>query len=657
MPARLFPRVTFLVLLAACSTPPDSANPDPACHPLALDAASCFLPFPSSFYLREDASSRTGYRVNIPAAALPRNARDVAYDPTRLNLLDGFSPATQILVHLGARVDPTQLIPVNGDPGAALLPSSAVQLIHYDTGERVPLFAEVDANVADLPGAPQTLIIHPLIRLRPSSRYVVALQGLQTPDGQRITIAPFRALAERRIPRGSRLGSLAPGYSEIFALLDRLGVSREGLTLAWDFRTASDEQGYGHLLAMRDAALTRWERDDLGYRVESVNTPADGPVLREIRATFDVPSFLTDNQNRSAGLRLDPNGEPVDTGTNYRANLLILVPACAATAPLPLRTVIYGHGLLSSAEEIGAGLHRRISNQLCIVEMATDFIGLSTPDIAIVAGPVIGEFSNFYIPTDRLQQAQINFLVLLRLATRKLAAMPELTREGTPGGTPLLDGREVYYLGGSQGGIFGNTLLALSPDVDRGGLIVGGGVYSLMLPRSVNFWPFKLVLDIVYPRPIDQQILIAVTQSLWDFSDPISFVSHSLRDTFPGLDGQPLTPRKVVLQESRYDAQVPNVATRVVARTMGLPQLGPAIEPVYGLTPTDGPVEAAYVQYDIVPTPRPSETNVSGNRDNGAHGGLANVDAVIQQLDALLQQSGRVLSTCGSSCAFPDTPR
>jgi hypothetical protein len=94
--------------------------------------------------------------VNIPADALPKSSRGVPYDPTRLNLLDGFRPTTQIIVHLGARVDPSQLIPVTSAPGAALLPSSAVQLIHYDTGERVPLFAEVDANVEGRPSEPQT---------------------------------------------------------------------------------------------------------------------------------------------------------------------------------------------------------------------------------------------------------------------------------------------------------------------------------------------------------------------------------------------------------------------------------------------------------------------------------------------------------------------
>jgi hypothetical protein len=50
MPAGLHPLAVTLMLLVACSTPPDGANPDPACHPLAPAAAGCFLPFPSSFY-------------------------------------------------------------------------------------------------------------------------------------------------------------------------------------------------------------------------------------------------------------------------------------------------------------------------------------------------------------------------------------------------------------------------------------------------------------------------------------------------------------------------------------------------------------------------------------------------------------------------------
>ena len=85
----------------------DGANPDPRCQPLApIDSASptsCALPFPSSFYLTTDTTTATGLRVNFPAGLLPRNTRKMEFDSARLNQLDGFSPASQILADLGVR--------------------------------------------------------------------------------------------------------------------------------------------------------------------------------------------------------------------------------------------------------------------------------------------------------------------------------------------------------------------------------------------------------------------------------------------------------------------------------------------------------------------------------------------------------------------------
>jgi hypothetical protein len=98
---------------------------------------------------------------------------------------------------------------------------------------------------------------------------------------------------------------------------------------------------------------------------------------------------------------------------------------------------------------------------------------------------------------------------------------------------------------------------------------------------------------------------------------------------------------------------VPNVATRVVARTMGLQHLGPAVEPIYGLEQKIAPLDAAYVQYDVVATPVPSRTNVSGDVNNGAHGALGNVPACVEQIDRFLRPGGKVEQTCGGACVFP----
>src|SRR5262249_13193205 len=155
-------------------------------------------------------------------------------------------------------------------------------------------------------------------------------------------------------------------YQEMFAMLDRAGLPRKELTLAWDFVTASDTRIQANLLQMRDAALARIDADDLGFTITKVSEqPPDQPlVLRIVEGTFAVPSFLIDGTDPSLGMQQTDSGLPMDTGRNYKANLLLIVPACAKTATLPLRAVVYGHGLLGAADEIESSLHRTIANQL-----------------------------------------------------------------------------------------------------------------------------------------------------------------------------------------------------------------------------------------------------------------------------------------------------
>src|SRR5579871_1700006 len=223
-------RFAWTLLILACSQPPDAANPDPNCQPIA--AGDCLLPWPSSFYMQADSSTATGLRVALPAAALPPTQVGKAFDVSRLNRLDGFSPATTLVVNLKARVDETKL-PFYTDYSQSVAASSTVQLLRFDTGERVPLFAEVDHNA--LADEDQVLLIHPAVRLRPKTRYVVALQNIVDDNGARVVVAPFESLKNGDFPSTSRLAKL--DYNPIFNLLSQQGVSKDALTLAWDFTT------------------------------------------------------------------------------------------------------------------------------------------------------------------------------------------------------------------------------------------------------------------------------------------------------------------------------------------------------------------------------------------------------------------------------------
>jgi hypothetical protein len=626
-------RKLWLLMLLGC-TSPDGANPDPRCHPLAV--GDCLLPWPSSYYEKADPSTASGFRVALPDGVLPLDQTGKSMDATRMNSMDGFSPAGMMVVNLKARLDPAQLPPL-GDPAQSMVATSTVQLFVFDSGERVPLFAEVDNNAGT--DEDQVLLIHPHIRLQPKTRYLVALQKLVDVDGKRVSNKPFEALKSGSVT-SENLKKL--DYSRIFSKLAAAGVKQSDLTLAWDFVTGSDEQLLSHLPGMRDQAMAAWESMNLGYTITMMSDPVDDHLLRELVGTFQVPSFLV-SDDPVAVLQYDPAGKPMLRGPQD-FNLVVHVPKCAQTATAPLPFLVYGHGLFGEAlSEMNSGYQKGLIDQLCMIQVGTDWIGLSDNDIGGIVDHVVSDFSHFDLPTDRLQQAQINFLVLARLAIRKLKDDPNLVFNGHPAS----DGSQIYYYGISQGGIEGGTFLGLSQDVVRGALNVAGGEYSLMLTRSADFGSLKKLLNVTYPVQRDQEVLLAVSQSYWDWSDPITFAPYTLRAPLAN------TPAKqMLLQEGIHDAQVPNVATRVVVRTLGLPLLDPPVETVYGVDVKPAPLPSAYVQWDIGGVDI-SNGNTPPEMDNVVHQNVRKLPQLIAQLQAFFRPDGMVTQTCSGPCVFP----
>src|SRR4030095_3953996 len=82
--------------------------------------AQCLLPYPSSRFLVQDASTATGYRTQFPTVTIPRLI-GAPLDPTPLNVYDGFAPTAQVLVHLPG-VDPVTSNASRLLPGAVQSP-------------------------------------------------------------------------------------------------------------------------------------------------------------------------------------------------------------------------------------------------------------------------------------------------------------------------------------------------------------------------------------------------------------------------------------------------------------------------------------------------------------------------------------------------------
>ena len=632
---------TFLltILVAGCSSSPSAPPQVPdGCNPLIGD--DCMTPFPSSLVETADASTATGLRVAIADSTLPSPHAGNPLTAARLNLHDGVSPSTPFVVYFKEGVDPTQL-PTLATLDQSVTATSTVQVIDFATGERVPVMAELDSHA--MPGARQALLIRPMVRLAPATRYVIALVGLNDANGKALAPAGFVALRDKKT-LNKQLEPLVATYEDIFSKLESAGVTRKSLTLAWDVTTASDNDVIGHLVQMRDEALAM--TSSLAYTITSSTDTTNDPFrFRQILGTFQVPWYLTDTTSMTATLHADAQGKPVMNGMGT-ANFVIDIPACAQTANGPLPVMVFGHGLFGTApDELATPYMKQVGNYLCMVQIGTDWLGLSTPDFPVIADNVLPDFNRINIVTDRLQQAHVNAQVLTRLFLTVMKNDAALKLNGKQ----VTDGSQIYYYGISDGGIQGGTYMGLSQDVTRGVLNVPGCEWSLLIQRSTDFANLQQILDVEYADPLDQQLLLALLQPEWDFTDPAGFAPHLLASPLPN------TPvKQILVQEAIHDAQVTNVATRVLARTMGLP--GVDLEtPVYGIPEMAAPQASAYTQWDVMPTPVPPDANAAAPSDNGAHGEIRKLVDLETQLQGFLAPAGQVTQTCTGPCVcnFP----
>jgi hypothetical protein len=613
-----------------------------------LVAATCLLPYPSSYFLRTDPTTSTGFRVDYARDAMPANAMGVHVDPTEWNTLDGFSPGAVIEAFFPAGVDlAASNVPSTSDLERSRAVDSPTVLLDAESGERVLHFAELDAQ-ADDPSS-QMFFIRPAVRLRNGHRYIVAIRGLVGLDGQPIAPErPFQILRDGMTTPVNAINQRRARFEEIFTILGDAGVDRAGLQLAWDFVTASTEAITGRALSMRDQGLAANGPGAPAFTVDSVEEDVDEHIARRVRGTYVVPQFMQSAQPPTR-FNLDDMGRPLQNGTTT-APFLVNIPrsALADGAAHPARPIVYGHGLLGSRDEVNAGHLRAFSNRFNFVIGGTDWIGMSEADQVAVLG-FIGDLSGFPALPDRLQQAMLNFILLGRLliAPDGFVTHPAFQLDGQP----LIDTQELYFYGISQGGIEGGVYLALSPDTVRGVLGVGAANYSLLLQRSIDFTSFQLILELSYPDALDRQILVGLIQQLWDRAEPQGYLPHVVANPLPGTPA-----KKILMQIGMNDSQVAHLASGIQARSLGIPNLAPTVYPLVDVPEMTAPFDgSAFVPYDVNGVLSPP-TNTPPEEDNGVHEAVRRLDAAQRQIDAFLRPDGRVENFCEGPCFFTGVP-
>lgn len=658
--ATIAPSQTPTVPPTATATPESCEDPavqarEPLC---ALDqatvacdflvAAKCLLPYPSSYFLRADPNTPTGFRVAYQLEAMPANATGTHIEPSEWNTLDGFSPGPLIQAYFPAGVDLTasDVAPLTRVE-RSLDADSPTVLLDADSGERVVHFAELDVQASS--DATRMFLIRPAVRLHDGHHYIVAIRGLRSPDGAPIEPErPFQILRDRLASPVRVINDRRAHFEELFATLSAAGVERASLQLAWDFVTASSEALTGRALSLRDQGLAANGPGAPPFVVDSVEDDVNADIARRVIGHFTVPLFMR-SATPPTRYNLDANGQPLQNGT-AEAPFLVNIPrsAMADGTAHPARPILYGHGLLGSNDEVNAGHLQTFSNRFNFVIGGTNWVGMSEEDFVPTIG-LIGDLSAFPALPDRLQQAALNFILLGRLFIAPDGFVSHAAFQLD--GQPLIDTQQLYFYGISQGGIEGGMYMALAPDSVRGVLGVGAINYSFLLQRSLDFSSFQAILAPAYPDELDRQLLLGLIQQIWDRADPQGYLPHLVSDPLPGTPA-----KKILMQIGLNDSQVSYVASGIQARSLGIPNLAPTVYPLYGVPEMTAPFDgSAYVPYDVNAVLAPL-TNIPPTVENGVHEAVRRLDAAQRQIDAFLRPDGRVEDFCPGPCFFSGVP-
>ena len=592
----------------ACSGNSDS-NPCLVSGGTGLDPNACLLPWPSSAFLVADGSTRTGFRVHIPAALMPVNFHGVPVDTGAFDGLDGFSPMTTIFLELPAVIDASTL-PSWHDPSTSLAQGSPTVIVDVDTGTRVAHFAEIEAS-PDVAAGTTELYIRPAARLAEGHHYVVALRSLVDTAGKAVVASQlFGDLRDQRSTAMSDAQVQAFEH-DVFAPLASAGIDRPSLELAWDFRTASGESAWSDLVAMRDDAFAMAGSSGLSCAVTGTTNVGGGATQYD--GTFTVPSFLDSNMR----IARDASGRPAIQGTT-QAPWTAIVPAAATTATSPRPLWLYGHGLFSDHTELTRDFGWATTEIGGAVAVATDYTGLTLADQA-AAATTFFDLSTFPEIIDRLRQGIVTTLLLPRTFAGACAGLPALAT------LPTLSPSDRGYFGNSMGGTLGQTLAALSPDVHRFAIGVGGMDFTVMMPRTHRWPQLETFFQTGYPARLDRDTLLVMEQSTWDLAESSTFGPHLLSNPLPGG-----TTAALLFDVGHYDCDTTNIASQIAARTIGVP-------------------DSSFVVYDLGAAALP-DNSLPPPVENGVHECVRRDPREQAQVAQFLPADGGVVDACGGPC-------
>jgi hypothetical protein len=656
------------------------ANAD-RCDP--LDTSACLHPFPNDHFTAADASTPTGKKVDFNVLSMPSNRLGIPILPAEYNRADGFSPGSMLITRIDgidstAALERTGAVPID-DLGQWDDPDQPIVVIDAETGERHPVWAEIDSNPAD--PADRTLLIRPQRNFLEGHRYLVGLRNLKEASGQPIEASrAFQLYRDPVITSDPAVESRRPAMEDILDRLSAAGIERSELNLAWDFTIASPETLAGRMLSIRDSAFAALGDTNLSDMVVQGSSPTfaitdsqdftpaeDARIARRVEGTITVPCYLGIPACAPGGqFVLDPTtGEPIGIpGNNAVVSFICNIPRSALDAGAdPARPSLYGHGLLGSADEVDGGNVKAMAGEHNMIMCATDWAGFSTKDAASIA-LILQDVNNFPKLADGSQQGFLNFLFPGRALIHPsgLGSDPAF-QDGS--GDSVIDTSRLFYDGNSQGGILGGSLTAVAPDFDRAVLGVPGMNYSTLLRRSVDFDGYAtgaifgpdtpLGLYDNYPDELTRPLLLSLLQMLWDRAEANGYAEHMTDDPLPNTP-----PHEVLLHVAFGDHQVANLTADVEARTIGAATNAPldagrfpGMEPLFDIPVIDSyPYDGSAIVYYDSGSPNAPKENIPPRDGDDPHGHPRNDAQARVQKSEFLKIDGKVVDVCGGGPCY-----
>lgn len=628
------------------------------CDP--IDPSECALPWPSNLYLVDDTTTPTGARLQFGETTLPEGRQQISPDPW--TDLDGYGVSTPIMFkapNLNLANLPSEEAPRGAWDGE--IGDAAIFKVEADDSlTRIPFWAERDLR--DTPDA-SVYYMRPAVILEEGARYIVMLRNLETTDGNALERSEaFETLVRGKGDSDPVLKDRQERFDWVFDRLQEQGIDKEELYLAWDFNVASHEALHGPMLQGRELILDRLNGGGPDMEIVQMETfqredqSADdyNPYIRyAIRGTFASPQIV-ESVGSGHLFHRDENGD-LALADDVKRDFWVRIPYSAVGDDSTTASLMqYGHGLMYLGEEISLESQERMAEIHNYVFFASNWTGMSTNETGGVFA-ALNDFSDFRFVSDTMHQGILEFVVLAKAMKHTFFELDEIDELNVD-----VDKDHIVYSGNSQGGIYGPSYLAISPDVTYGQMGVPGLNYNILLQRSSAFDRYASIAALSYGKDSTKfAIALAAAQSLWDMTDAASWFTHLSKDPIDGEGNE----KYVLMHPARGDYQV-STLTNVIAANSGvdlhiLDGWGRdvskwGVQTVPYLDDDNEPFKGSGVVIYSMGNDWPAPGNLPPeDNDDDPHGTTRYFHELQIQADHFLRNEGEIIDVCnGKGCNF-----